>query len=123
MDDITKKLIETVNRIVESEAFGSNVHPKPEPVIPRKKTPSEMTYDELEQATAFGSGLGANNTTEPYKQELRTRYGPSMKPLPAGTPAPDPPPMKIPAYLQGQTDTVRFPELHLVYGLPKPPIR
>jgi len=161
MDDITKKLIEAVNKITdkkpklpnteeikklhdaasdrykntkdkshlpdwfvvrseitESEAFGSG--PRPPSVIPPVKTPSEMTADELDQASAFG----ANGSEKPYIDELRLRYGPNMKyRVPPGTPAPDPPPMKIPAYLQGQTDTVRFPELHLVYGLPKPPIR
>ena len=144
MDDITKKLIEAVNKITdkkrklpsqeeiqklhndadktlkgmkdlshlpkwvrereitESEAFGSG----PPSVIPPKKTPREMTYDELEQGVSFGM----NDSSEPYKQELRLRYGPSMKPLPPGTPIPTPQP-KMPAYLEGKTDTAEFPEL------------
>ena len=99
MDHITKKLIETVNRIVESEAFGTGGPPLPPPT----KTPSQMTYGELEQASAFGM----NGSSEPYKQELRLRYGPSMKP---GTPSTHPQP-KMPAYLEGKTDTAEFSEL------------
>ena len=90
------------SEITESEAFGSG----PPSVIPPVKTPREMTADELQQAVSFGM----NNSAEPYKQELRLRYGPSMKPLPAGTPSPTPQP-KMPAYLEGKTDTAEFPEL------------
>ena len=105
MDDITKKLISTIKSITENDAFGNGGRPLPPP-IPPKKTPSEMTYAELEQGASFG----ANNSSEPYKQELRLRYGPSMKPLPLGTPIPTPQP-KMPAYLEGKTDTAEFPEL------------
>lgn len=115
MDEITKKLISTIKSITENDAFGNGGRPLPPPT----KTPRQMTDDELDQASAFG----ANGSTKPYTDELRLRYGPNMKyKVPPGTPLPDPPPMKIPAYLQGQTDTVRFPELHLVYGFPKPPV-
>jgi hypothetical protein len=116
MDSITRKLVETVRQITESDAFGTGGPPLPPPT----KTPRQMTDDELDQASAFGM----NGSSEPYIDELRLRYGPNMKyRVPPGTPSPDPPPMKIPAYLQGQTDTVRFPELHSVYGLtPKPPV-
>ena len=159
MDDITKKLVEAVNKITdkkpklpsteeikklydaasdrykntkdkshlpdwfvvrgeitESEAFGSGP-PSIIPPVTTPKTPREMTDNELKQATAFGS----NGSSEQYKKELRLRYGPSMTPPPPETPESRPKP-KLPAYLEGQTDTVRFPELHLVYGFPKPPV-
>jgi hypothetical protein len=67
-----------------------------------------MTDDELDQASAFGM----NGSSQPYIDELRLRYGPNMKyKVPPGTPLPDPPPMKMPAYLVGKTDTAEFPEL------------